>query len=74
MKDGKRMGLFHKNSKGNTVIYFSENVKDNVLQGFSLRVSKKVGNEQSSAVNHSFTVGEAQTLMSFVNKAIDMSF
>lgn len=73
LKDGKRSGLYHQNSKGNTVIYFNENVKDNLLQGYSLRVSKK-SDQNQSAVNHSLTVSEGQVLLLFLQEAVSALF
>lgn len=73
LKDGKRSGLYHKNSKGNAIIHFNENVQGDNLVGFSLRISKQIENDKK-AVNSSITVDESHILRLFLEEAVKLMF
>lgn len=58
-------GLFHKNDKGSATLVLAK-----YGDGYSLRVSKKSGNNQPVVLNHQITMGEAQVLKVLLESAI----
>lgn len=66
--EGKFLGLFHKNDSGSSSINFGKNEENN---GYKLRVTKKVGDAQAIAIQHSVTFGEAAILKVLLEAAVN---
>lgn len=69
-KAGTDQGLFHKNTKGNTVLSFSRYVKDDKFVGYGLRLSKKTTDGLTVQLQHLLSLGEGEILRVLLGEVV----
>lgn len=68
-EEGNYKGLFHKNDTGSTTFLLERGEK-----AFSIRVTKKVGQNDALAIRHMLTFGEAEILKILFEEAVQFIY
>ncbi len=69
---GTDKGIYHQNPKGSAALSLTKYVKDGVLMGYNIRLSRKWKDEKEALViQHSISLAEGEVLRVLLNRAIE---